>query len=32
MSWVKVLTREEQCFKDSRDQLVVTYSMTPAFG
>lgn len=22
----------EQCFKDSKDQLIVTYSMTPAFG
>lgn len=21
-----------QCFKDSNDQLIVTYSMTPAFG
>ncbi|PQE27698.1 hypothetical protein CJF30_00008034 [Rutstroemia sp. NJR-2017a BBW] len=22
----------EQCFKDSKDQLIVSYSMTPAFG
>lgn len=21
-----------QCFKDSKDQLIVSYSMTPAFG
>jgi ubiquitin-like protein ATG12 len=28
----KSLMFVDQCFKDSKDQLIVTYSMTPAFG
>ncbi len=27
-----LLMSVSQCFKDSKDQLIVTYSMTPAFG
>ncbi|TVY93301.1 Ubiquitin-like protein [Lachnellula willkommii] len=28
----EVVGNLHRCFKDSKDQLVVTYSMTPAFG
>lgn len=28
----EVVGNLHRCFKDSKDQLIVTYSMTPAFG
>ncbi|EPE25574.1 Ubiquitin-like protein [Glarea lozoyensis ATCC 20868] len=28
----EVVGNLHRCFKDARDQLVITYSMTPAFG